>query len=113
MTRIVVIGNAAGGKSTLARHLARRRELPVTEVDRLLWLPGWQLAPEADYARRHAEIVAQDRWGIDGLGRKDSIAGRLARSTEIVLLTCRSGCISGLPRNGRPPGLGEGSIIRR
>jgi adenylate kinase family enzyme len=86
VARIVVIGNAAAGKSTLARHLARRRELPVIEVDRLLWLPGWQLAVEADYARRHAEIVAQERWVIDGLGRQDSIAERLARSTEIVLI---------------------------
>jgi adenylate kinase family enzyme len=86
VARIVVIGNAAGGKSTLARHLARRRELPLFEADRLLWLPGWQLAPEAEYARRHAETVAQDRWVIDGLGRQDSIAERLARSTEIVLI---------------------------
>jgi len=86
MARIVVIGNAAGGKSTLARHLAHRRGLPLFEVDRLLWLPGWQLAPQADYARDHAEIVAQERWVIDGLGRQDSIAERLARSTEVILI---------------------------
>jgi adenylate kinase family enzyme len=86
VARIVVIGNAAGGKSTLARQLARRRGLPLIEVDRLLWQPGWQLAPQADYTRKHAEVVARDRWVIDGLGRQDSIAERLARSTEIVLI---------------------------
>jgi adenylate kinase family enzyme len=86
VARVVVIGNAAGGKSTLARHLARLRELPLIEVDRLLWRQGWRLAPEADYAREHARIIAQDRWVIDGLGRQDSIAERLARSTEIVLI---------------------------
>jgi adenylate kinase family enzyme len=86
VARIVVIGNAAGGKSTLARHLARRRALPLVEVDRLLWQPGWQLAPQAEYARGHAEIIAQDKWVIDGLGRQDSIAERLTRSTEIVLV---------------------------
>ncbi|MEA2882374.1 MAG: hypothetical protein QOH32_1630 [Bradyrhizobium sp.] len=86
MARIVVIGNAAGGKSTLARRLARRRELPHVEVDRLLWLPGWKLAPEAEYARAHAEVIAQDRWVIDGLGRQDSIAERLARATDIILI---------------------------
>lgn len=86
MARIVVIGNAAGGKSTLARHLARRRELPLVEVDRLLWQQGWQLTPEPDYIRQHAEIIARERWVIDGLGRQDSIAQRLARSTEIVLI---------------------------
>jgi adenylate kinase family enzyme len=87
VARIVVIGIAAGGKSTLACHLACRRELPLFEVDRLLWRQqGWQLAPAADYARRHAAIVAQARWVIDGLGRQDSIAERLARSTEIILI---------------------------
>jgi adenylate kinase family enzyme len=86
VTRIVVIGNAAGGKSTLARHLARRRGLPLIELDRLLWQQGWQLTPEADYTRQHAEIIARDRWVIDGLGRQDSIAERLARATEIVLI---------------------------
>jgi adenylate kinase family enzyme len=86
VARIVVIGNAAGGKSTLARELARRRELPLIEVDRLLWRAGWKLAPQADYARAHADAIAQDRWVIDGLGRRDSIAERLARSTDIILI---------------------------
>jgi adenylate kinase family enzyme len=86
MSKIVVIGNAAGGKSTLARHLAQARMLPLVEVDRLLWQPGWQLKPEADYAHEHAGIIAREQWVIDGLGRQDSIAERLARSTEIVLI---------------------------
>jgi adenylate kinase family enzyme len=86
VARIVVIGNAAGSKSRLARHLAHRRGVPLFEVDRLLWQQGWQLTPAADYARGHAAIVAQDRWVIDGLGRQDSIAERLARSTEIILI---------------------------
>ena len=86
MARIVVIGNAAGGKSTLARELARQRELPHVEVDRLLWQPGWKLAPANDYARAHAEAVAREKWVIDGLGRQDSIAERLARATEIILI---------------------------
>jgi adenylate kinase family enzyme len=86
MARIVVIGNAAGGKSTLARQLARRRELPHVEADRLLWRPGWKLAPEAEYARAHAKALAREKWVIDGLGRQDSIAGRLARATWIILI---------------------------
>jgi hypothetical protein len=36
MSRIVIIGNAGGGKSTLERKLAARRRLPHIEVDRLL-----------------------------------------------------------------------------
>jgi adenylate kinase family enzyme len=84
--RIAVIGNAAGGKSTLARKLAHVRKLPHVEIDRLLWQAGWQLTPEADYAREHAEIIAREQWLIDGLGRQDSIAARLARCTGIILI---------------------------
>jgi hypothetical protein len=47
--RVVIIGNAAGGKSTLARTLAARRDLPLVEMDRLLWRKGWQLAPADVY----------------------------------------------------------------
>lgn len=86
MSRVVVIGNAAGGKSTLARKLAKRRRLPHVEIDRLLWLDGWVLSPADVYARQHREIIDQDAWVMDGLGRQDSIAERIARATEIILI---------------------------
>lgn len=84
--RIVVIGNAGGGKSTLARKLAARRGLPYVEVDAFTWRPGWELAPEAEYRAAHAEAIAGESWVLDGLGWLDSIATRIARATEIVLV---------------------------
>jgi len=86
MSRMVVIGNAGGGKSTLARKLAERRGLRHVEIDRLLWQEGWVLTPEDVYARQHREIIDQDDWVIDGLGRQNSIAERIARATEIILI---------------------------
>ncbi len=86
MPRVVVIGNSGGGKSTLARKLAERRGLRHVEVDRLLWQDGWVLTPEDVYEREHREIIAQEDWVIDGVGRRDSIAGRIGRATEVVLI---------------------------
>jgi len=86
MARVVVIGNAGGGKSTLARKLAERRGLPHVEIDRLLWQDGWVLAPEEIYTRQHQKIIGRDAWVIDGLGRRNSIAKRLGRATEIILV---------------------------
>jgi len=83
---VVIIGNAAGGKSTLARMLAVRRDLPLVEVDRLLWQTGWQLTPAHIYAQQHAEAIATERWVIEGLGSQDSIAPRMSRASEIVLI---------------------------
>ena len=86
MSRIVIIGNAGGGKSTLARLLARQRGLPHVEIDRLLWQPGWILTPDDVYERQHGDVVAGSDWVIDGLGQKVSIPGRMARATEIILV---------------------------
>lgn len=86
MSRIAIIGNAGGGKSTLARKLAARRGLPHIEIDRLLWDSGWILTPADVYARQHREIIRRGEWVIDGLGRRDSIAERIGRATEIILI---------------------------
>jgi hypothetical protein len=83
---VVIIGNAAGGKSTLARAVAGHRGLKLTEADRLLWQPGWKLTPAEQYERRHAEAVAGDSLVIEGLPRQDSISRILERATEIILV---------------------------
>ena len=66
--------------------MAAKFDLPCVEVDKLLWRPGWTLAPMADYEAEHSRLIAGDRWLIDGLGRRESIAPRLERATEIVLV---------------------------
>jgi hypothetical protein len=86
MARIVIIGNAGGGKSTLARKLAERRGLPLVEIDRLYWKSGWAMAPEDEYEAAHAQAIGGEAWIIDGLGRLESLAQRFARATGIVLV---------------------------
>jgi adenylate kinase family enzyme len=86
MQRVVIIGNGGGGKSTLARRLAARFGTPCVEIDTLLWQPGWRLTPVETYDAEHARLIAQERWIIDGLGRRESIPQRLSRSTDIVLI---------------------------
>lgn len=86
MSRIVVVGNSGGGKSTLARPLAARRGVPYVEIDKFLWRPGWQWAPIAEYEAEHARLIAGDNWLLDGIGSFESIPARLGRATEIVLV---------------------------
>ena len=86
MTRVAIIGNAGGGKSTLARRLGTRLGLPHFAVDRILWRPGWVEAPAAEFAAAHEAWIARDRWIIDGVGPADSIARRFARCDTIVHL---------------------------
>lgn len=84
--RIAIIGNAGGGKSTLARTIAAALHVPHVEVDRLLWLPGWKPAPLAVYEAEHERAIEAVSWVMDGLGQQASIEPRLHRATWIVLV---------------------------
>ncbi len=86
MARIVIIGNAGAGKSTLARIIARQRRIDHVEIDRLLWQPGWISTPDAVYDRQHSDLIASEDWVIDGLGKQASIRSRMERASEIVLV---------------------------
>ena len=84
--RIVIIGNAGGGKSTLAKILSQTRNLPLYRLDALQWNPGWIPTPKAEFDRQHDELIAQDTWIIDGFASWESIERRFAAADTIILV---------------------------
>ncbi|TXI05045.1 MAG: adenylate kinase [Rhizobium sp.] len=86
MSRIAILGNAGGVKSTLARTLSERHDVPHFEIDKLLWQENWVPAPLDVYEERHERIISEDSWVIDGLGHRNSIQARIDRATEIILI---------------------------
>lgn len=86
MSRIAILGNTAGGKSTLARRLSETRNLPHIEIDELFWLPDWSTVPQEDYERDLDAAISKEAWIIDGGGDLASVKARAARATELILL---------------------------
>jgi adenylate kinase family enzyme len=86
MTRVAVIGNAGGGKSTLCRAFSAAHGLPLHTIDAIQWRPGWEMVPEADYDRAHDAILDEARWIIDGVGTLASVERRLAAADTIVFV---------------------------
>ncbi len=86
MRRLAVIGNAGGGKSTLAGNLGRMLDLPVHSLDGIKWGPGWVPVPAAEVERRCREWIAGENWIIDGFGTWEFIESEFARADTIVLL---------------------------
>jgi adenylate kinase family enzyme len=66
MQRIMIIGGSGTGKSTLARVLGSKLELPVVHLDRQYWSRGWVAPEPAEWRRRVAELAAGDAWVMDG-----------------------------------------------
>ncbi|MEL6243052.1 MAG: flagellar protein FlaR [Pseudomonadota bacterium] len=86
MTRVMIIGNAGGGKSALSRVIARVHQLPVYELDQIQWNPGWVAAPAEELCHKHAGIISEDRWLIDGYGPWPLVIDRIAASDTIVFV---------------------------
>ncbi|GJL86811.1 MAG: ATPase AAA [Minwuia thermotolerans] len=86
MTRVMVIGNAGGGKSTMCAAICAVHGLPYAAIDRIQWQPGWVPTPPEEYAEQHSDLIAQDRWLIDGYGSWESVLARIDAADTIILV---------------------------
>ncbi len=86
MSRVVLLGIAGGGKSTLARRISASLGLPLHQMDKLGWLPGWILAGNDHVNPLHDQIMATDRWVIDGYGSWQSIEQRCDAADTLILM---------------------------
>ena len=96
MERIIIIGCGGAGKSTLARQLGEKLNLPVVHLDKLFWKPGWvSLSPE-EFDVVHREAIAQERWIIDGNFDR-TMPERLGRCDTVIYLDfSRFACLMGV-----------------
>jgi adenylate kinase family enzyme len=88
MRRVVILGRGGAGKSVLARQLSQLTGIPAVELDSLFWQAGAEPAPAEAWVTRHRELIAGERWIIDGdLGPYDAgLASRLAAADTIIVL---------------------------
>lgn len=66
MQRVLIIGCAGAGKSTLARKLTEKTGLPVVHLDALFWKPGWVESEREDFDARVLAELEKPAWIIDG-----------------------------------------------
>lgn len=67
MQRIFITGNAGTGKTTLSKQISKLLDIKSYGLDKIVWLPGWQMASTVDKAKKIAEITKQKTWIIDGV----------------------------------------------
>jgi adenylate kinase family enzyme len=67
--RINVTGNAGSGKSTLAQKIAKALQLPLVEMDRIIWAPNWKRVPPEICKARLAAQLKKESWVLDGVSK--------------------------------------------
>lgn len=96
--RIAVVGSGGAGKTTLANTLGRKLNLPVIHLDEHYWRPGWVPTPREEWRTRQRELVAAEKWIIDG-NYSSTLDLRLARADLVVVLAfARWRCLLGVVR---------------
>lgn len=85
MQRVLIIGSPGAGKSTLAHAVAARTGLPLFHMDRLHWLAGWIERDRDEALAQVQQVLAQERWIIDG-NYGSSLPLRIKRADTVVWL---------------------------
>ena len=85
MKRIVIVGCAGAGKSTLASRLGQTFNLPVIHMDKHFWLPGWVQKEKVEFQAEIFELVEDECWIMEG-NYKETLPKRLERADLFVYL---------------------------
>ena len=82
---MLIIGSGGAGKSTVARALGARLELPVVHLDRLYWRAGWRETPLEEWLPVVDRVLHGRAWVIDG-NYGGTLERRLAAADTAIFL---------------------------
>ena len=81
--RILVVGPTGSGKTTVARYLSERYQVPHVELDALHWGPNWTI--QEDFLEEVDRAIAESEWVIEG-GYVTPIRGAWPHADLVVWL---------------------------
>lgn len=85
MNRVMVWGtNSGSGKSTFARLLGERLGIEPAHLDRIAWKPGWVTAPDEEIRAKIREVLARERWILEGSYSRHLFDERLRHADTVV-----------------------------
>ena len=96
MERIIIIGCGGAGKSTLARQLGEKLDLPVVHLDKLFWHPGWVESTKEEIDSKILAELEKPQWIMDGNYNR-TMPQRLQHCDTVIYLDfSRLACLMGV-----------------
>lgn len=84
--KICVLGNAASGKTRLAKKISKYLNIQVTHIDSIQFNERMEIKPLEIIREKINEIQNFDQWIIDGYGPLDMLEKRFAVADRILFL---------------------------
>lgn len=66
MKKVLIIGGNGCGKTTFAKKLAPKLDLPLVHLDQLYWQDNWQSISNKEFDYLLEQELIKDKWIIDG-----------------------------------------------
>lgn len=87
-SRVAIIGCPSSGKTVLSEKMQCIMHREAVHLDKLLWLPDWQMMEFSQREKIHDDIINQPQWLMDGMWRSH-LPRRFERATLVIFLDYR------------------------
>ncbi|MBE6679655.1 MAG: adenylate kinase [Ruminococcaceae bacterium] len=103
MKKVVIIGCPGSGKSTFARALHSKTNIPLFHLDILYWNPDKTTVEKSIFLQRLKNVLDKDEWIIDG-NYASTMESRIEHCDTVFFLDFSTDvCLDGLKeRRGKP-----------
>ncbi|MEZ8826078.1 adenylate kinase [Vibrio amylolyticus] len=86
MEKVAVFGKPGSGKSTLSKALSSSLDLPLHQLDSLVYKANGEPVDKETFRLAHSDILSSDAWIIDGLGPLGSFNERLEAADTLIYI---------------------------
>jgi adenylate kinase family enzyme len=83
--KIAIIGSCGSGKTTLAKELHNKLNIPLYLLDDYFWKPGWQEPERIEFKKIHDNLCDKDEWIIEGMFTSN-LEYRIQKADSIIFL---------------------------
>lgn len=83
--KIIIIGCAGSGKTTLSKAMGQRFMIPLYHLDYYYWKPGWVESEAELFKKTHQMLIDQPAWIIDG-NQMNTLSERMAATEMVIFL---------------------------